>query len=335
MTLATARVRRSFIVRYHTPMVSFVAKDAMRLDLLLVQEGGIRSRSEAQRMIADGCVRLRGKITRKASAAVRAGDCVECACAVATIPESSLRDVEPHDLRLSVLYEDAVCMVINKPAGFAVHSGAGMKPGTVTLLSGIAHLFQERALPFQQESVLAHRLDKDTTGCLLLAKSPAVHQALQRQFAERHVRKMYIALVAGIPVHPRAIIDAPIGRHPVRRTRMTVMGGRKSREARSTYELLARGELCSLLRCDLATGRTHQVRVHLAAIGHPILGDRTYRNAASDRLREQYGIPSPCLHAWKLSFASPADEQEHDVVAPLPIMFQEVMQKVSITPFPV
>lgn len=292
-----------------------------------MKEGGIRSRAEAQRMIEGGLVRVRGRAVKKSSFAVREGDCVEC-----TYPPSSPVDVviEPVDLRLAVLYEDATCLVIDKPAGIAVHHGAGMKPGTMTLLSGIAFLFRERGLPFHHDAVLAHRLDKDTTGCLLLAKSPAAHQALQRQFAVRRVRKMYLALVAGIPAHPRAIIDAPIGRHPLRPTRMTVLGGRKSREARSTYEILAQGERCALLQCDIATGRTHQVRVHLSAIGHPILGDRTYRNALSDRLREQHGIPSPCLHAWKLAFMSPADQREHEVMAPVPAGFREAMRKVGI-----
>lgn len=299
----------------------------MRLDILLVKEGGIRSRAEAQRCIDAGLVRVCGRVVKKSSSSVRLGDSVQYK---EYCPSPSDTAVCVRDLNLPVLYEDASCVVINKPAGFAVHPGAGMKLGAVTLLNGVAHLFQERGLPFEQDAVLAHRLDKDTTGCLLLAKTPAVHQTLQRQFAERRVRKIYLALVAGIPQHPHAIIDAPIGRHPVRRTQMTVIGGRKSREAQSTYEVLAHGEECSLLQCDLATGRTHQVRVHLAAIGHPILGDRTYRSAHSDRLREQYDIASPCLHAWKLAFSSPADQKEHEVLASLPSAFREILGRVGM-----
>lgn len=308
-------------------MASFVAKMPMRLDILLVKEGDVRSRAEAQRLIDAGFVRVGGRVVKKSSTTIRAGENVDWEEHSISPSDVAIGVV---DLRLSVLYEDSLCLVVNKPAGLPVHPGAGMKAGTETLLSGVAFLFQERGLPFARDAVLAHRLDKDTTGCLLLAKTPAVHQALQRQFAERQVRKMYLALVAGMPKHPHAIIDAPIGRHPLRPTQMTVLGGKKSREARSTYEVLARGEQCSLLQCNLATGRTHQVRVHLTAIGHPILGDRTYRNAASDRLREQYGIASPCLHAWKLAFTSPVDQREHEVVAPLPFVFQEVMQKVGL-----
>ena len=315
---------------YAETMVSFVAKAPMRLDLLLVKEEGVRSRAEAQRLIEAGLVRVRGRVVKKSSCSVRVGDCVEYDGPVAQSHGSALQRIEIRDLHLPILYEDDACLVINKPVGFAVRPGAGMKPETVTLLCGIAHLFQERGFPFEQDAVLAHRLDKDTTGCLLLAKTSLVHQALQRQFAERRVRKMYLALVAGIPEHPRAIIDAPIGRHPVRRTQMTVVGGRGSREARSTYEVLAEGKECSLLQCDLATGRTHQVRVHLTAIGHPILGDRTYRNAASDHLREQYSIPSLCLHAWKLAFISPADQREHEVVAPLPSPFRDILKRMEI-----
>lgn len=304
----------------------------MRLDLFLVKEKGVQSRAEAQRLIAAGLVTVDGRVMKKSSASVKAGARVECEERPPPSPETALRAA---DLHLPVLYEDAACLVINKPAGFAVHPGAGMTSETMTLLSGIAHLFEERGLPFQRDAILAHRLDKDTTGCLLLAKVPEVHQALQRQFAARQVRKIYLALVAGLPHHPRAIIDAPIGRHPLRPTQMTVIGGRRSREAQSTYEVLAQGEGCSLLQCDLATGRTHQVRVHLAAIGHPILGDRTYRNADSDRLRECYSISGPCLHAWKLTFTSPADSREHAVTAPLPSSFREVLGRVGVEcPFP-
>lgn len=298
----------------------------MRLDLFLVQERMVQSRAEAQRLIRAGCVQVGGRVVKKSSSSVGVGARVQCT--ESSPPRETI--VRSVDIYLSVLYEDAACLVINKPAGLAVYPGAGMKPETMTLLSGIAHLFQERGLLFQQDAVLAHRLDKDTTGCLLLAKNPAFHQVLQRQFADRRVRKIYLTLVAGIPKHLSAIIDAPIGRHPLRPTQMTVIGGRKSREARSMYEVLAQGEECSLLCCDLATGRTHQVRVHLAAIGHPILGDRTYRSTDSDRLREHYSILGPCLHAWKLTFTSPADQREHAVTAPLPSGFREVMGRVGI-----
>lgn len=286
-----------------------------RLDAFLGSDGRMLSRAKAQKAIEEGLVMVNDEVVRKPAHRVQEGDKVSLE---SPAPDKTDQTITPVDLHLPILYEDDACMVIDKPAGIAMHPGAGMAPGDVTMLHGIAHLFRERSLPFSTDSVLVHRLDKETTGCLLVAKTPAAHRFLQGQFETRTVKKTYLALVAGIPEHQTATVDAPIGRSVSDRTQMTVFHAGKTREARTTYRILASGKNAALLECDLHTGRTHQVRVHLSSIGHPILGDGTYTSLLSERLAQEYDIRNLCLHAWKLAFTSPADEKEHTVEAPVP-----------------
>src|SRR3989338_8531562 len=194
-----------------------------------------------------------------------------------------------------------------------------MHEGEKTILHGIAYLFQKKNLPFSSEAVLVHRLDKETTGCLLIAKSPAAHIALQKQFADRTVSKTYLALVAGVPSPPAATIDAPIGRSTHDRTTMGIQGASGFREAQTTYRTVSVSSKkdCALLTCDLHTGRTHQIRVHLSSVGHPVLGDGTYTSVLSERVTQDYDIHGLCLHAWKLEFVSPEDGERHMVTASL------------------
>lgn len=295
-------------------MPEWVVSFPERLDVFLASEGRSISRARAQKAIDDGRVMVNEEVVAKASVRLQEGDKVTL-----TGEEERADDtIVSADLGLSVLYEDGVCMVLNKPAGIAVHPGAGMGPGERTVLHGISFLFAERSLPFSPDAVLVHRLDKETTGCLLVAKTREAHRMLQGQFETRTIGKQYLALVAGIPEHEAALIDAPLGRSASVRTQMAVTGGIGGREAQTTYHVLASGTHASLLLCDLHTGRTHQVRVHLSSIGHPVLGDGTYQNTMSERLSQDFDIRSLCLHAWKLRFSSPADGKEHEVVAPLP-----------------
>jgi 23S rRNA pseudouridine1911/1915/1917 synthase len=297
-----------------------------RLDVFLASEGRVLSRAKAQKAIEDGRVKVNEVTTRKASLRLQEGDRVALEEETRTTDDS----IQPFDLGLTVLFEDDACLVIDKPAGIAVHPGAGMAPGEKTMLHGISFLFSERSLPFSPDSVLVHRLDRDTTGCLLVAKEPAVHLQLQKQFETRTVDKRYLALVAGIPDHPAAVIDAPIGRSTSDRTTMAVSGSASAREARTTYRLLQAGNRAALLECELHTGRTHQVRVHLASINHPVLGDGTYANGASERLAQEFDIRSICLHAWRLTFTSPTDAAVHAVTAPLPREFEGVLKRIGI-----
>lgn len=298
----------------------------VRLDVYLAFKAGW-SRIRVRDAVRGGFAMVNGRIARKAALVVRAGDVVELRDD--GVPMTETR-IAPMDIDLPVLYEDDRCLVLSKPAGIPVHPGAGIPRDAPTVLHGIVRLFQERDIPFSSSAVLVHRLDKDTTGCLLVAKTAADHKALQQQFADRTIGKTYLALVAGHPNPPSAVIDAPIGRHATERTKMAMMGTTKAREARTTYRTLATGRDVSLVRCDLHTGRTHQLRVHLAGIGSPILGDPTYGTASSEAIGNSYGIDGLRLHAWRLSFTSPATGATVEVACPLPPPFLAALDRAGI-----
>lgn len=308
-------------------MIDHIVIAPMRLDVFLTNEKAAISRVKAAEMIRAGSVLVNGRIARKPALVLIAGDVVSLSDSGELVTETRLRS---SDLSLQVLYEDDACFVLGKPAGISVHPGAGIPKEADTILHGIAHLFAERRLPFSSASVLVHRLDKETTGCLLVAKTAAAHKALQEQFAERSVKKIYLALVAGVPSPAEAVIDAAIGRSTGDRTKMTVFGSSKTREARTTYSTLDASNEAALLACELHTGRTHQLRVHLHAIQHPILGDVSYNNMKSEKLAEKLGITSLCLHAWKLTFTSPADGKTRTVEAPVPSPFREALDHAGV-----
>jgi len=299
-------------------MHSWTATATVRLDVFIFEKEATVSRVKARDVIKDGLVMVNGRVARKAAMMLSEGDKVEMSDSGEPVTETRITAM---DLDLPVLYEDKACLVLNKPAGIPVHPGAGIPKDAPTILHGIAHLFAERKIPFTSASVLVHRIDKDTTGCLLVAKTAAHHKALQAQFEERSVKKFYLALVAGAPNPHSAVIDASIGRSPGDRTRMTILGSSKTREARTTYRTLSASSHAALLSCELHTGRTHQIRVHLHGIGHPILGDASYQSPTSQRLAQENDIDSLALHAWKITFHSPADEKDHEVTAnPPPFM---------------
>lgn len=293
---------------------------------MLTGKDGIKSRAVAQRLIEDGLVRVNGRKVTKASKDVSSSDELTWLLPKgAEVPQGAVSSIE-----LPVLYEDDACMVISKPAGLTVHPGNGTKEDEETLLDALRPVFEKKGLPFSEAEVLVHRLDKDTTGCLLVAKNGKAHMALQKQFADRTVDKRYLTLVAGKPTPPAAVIDAPIGRHMNERTRMSVHQAVSARGAKTTYRTLGSDDGASLLECELHTGRTHQIRVHLKTIGHPVVGDATYGTGASHDLAEKLGIDFLCLHAWKLSFESPT-KKKVSVVCPLPEKFSKTLKKLEIS----
>lgn len=312
-------------------MPTWTAEAAGRLDAFLAKVQPDVSRVKAGARIRDGQVLLNGRIVRKPAHRVKAGDRVECSAKEEPASESHIAPVNQH---LTILYEDAACMVIDKPAGLSVHPAPSMAQGTETLLNGIAFLFKKKRLPFHAAHILVHRLDRETTGCLLIAKTPQAHAALQKQFKTRTIRKTYLAIVAGVPKHAEATIDAPIGRNLTDRTRMSVLKTGVSRDAQTSYRTLDHADTAALLACDLHTGRTHQIRVHLAAIGHPLLGDPTYHSPESEKLSAEKKIRHLCLHAWKFAFASPADGKNHAVSAPLPDFWKSSLRNLSLRPTP-
>ncbi len=293
-------------------MTSWIVDRNVRLDRFLAEVAGI-SRVHARETIEAGCVLVNGRLARKAALIVETGETVASTSGGVLATETRVVQM---DIALPVLYEDDACFVLQKPAGIPVHPGAGIPKDAPTVLHGIAKLFADRGIPFAAAHVLVHRLDKDTTGCLLIAKTPDAHRVLQMQFEMRTVKKTYLALVYGRPSPAAAVIDAPIGRSTADRTKMTILGSASARDAKTTYRTLGTGTEASFVACDLHTGRTHQLRVHLAGIGHPILGDPSYSSSASANLTEKLGIASVCLHAWRLSFQSPATNETVIVESP-------------------
>jgi 23S rRNA pseudouridine1911/1915/1917 synthase len=284
-----------------------------RLDRFLARRLPEFSRSRIQALIELGHVRLQGAAA-KPSQRLRAGQRIRV-----SVPEPASARPLPETLPLRVVFEDAKLLVIDKPAGMVVHPGAGRASGTlvnallfhVKDLSGVGGVLRPG---------IVHRLDRGTSGLMVVAKDDATHRALSAQFAAREVEKEYLALVVGIPKQVRGEIRAPIGRDPIHRKRMSVRAPR-GRLAHSRYELLKRLPGAALLRVRIFTGRTHQVRVHLASIGHPVAGDATYggRRPGFERLQR------PALHAARLAFTHPASGERVSFEAPLPDDLRQVI----------
>jgi 23S rRNA pseudouridine1911/1915/1917 synthase len=231
----------------------------------------------------------------KASESVRAGDEI-----LWREPPPAARDEQlpAQKMPLEILYEDDFLAVLNKPAGVIVHPGAGHRDGT--LVSGLLHHFGKLSESGGVDRPgIVHRLDKETSGCLIVAKTDAAHRSLAAQFASQRVSKIYLALVAGTPRWRSGVVDAPIGRHPVNRKKMAVRPSGRGRAAVTEYRLLDSTGEVSLLECRPRTGRTHQIRVHLKHLGCPVLGDAIYGRRGN--------FPRHMLHAWKLQFQHPID----------------------------
>lgn len=278
-----------------------------RLDHVLHEWMPGQSRSRIQTWIKDGRVRVNGSLA-KPSFELQGGERIEVEPADPPPLKASAED-----LPIEVLYQDRDVVVVNKPAGMVVHPGAGVARGT--LVNALLHHFQSLSgVQGDLRPGIVHRLDRFTSGALVVAKNDDAHRELQRQFAEREVRKIYSALVQGQPPDAGRI-EKPIARDRVRRTRMTTRTG-QGREADTAYEVVERFERCSLLRVDLGTGRTHQIRVHLASLGHPVVGDTLYGAAAVP------GLGRFLLHAYQLTFRSPANREVVTVTARLAPEFE-------------
>src|SRR3984893_11987819 len=280
----------------------------LRLDRFLADELPRLSRSRFQQLIRDGFVRLNGK-TARARDLLRTGDIVDL-----TEPPPEKITTQPEAIPLDILFEDDDLIVINKPPGLVVHPGAGHREHTLVnallhhcpILSGIGG---------EERPGIVHRLDKDTSGCLVIAKNDEAHRELSVQFADRTVEKIYLALVAGKLRKTAGVIEEKIGRHPVDRQRMSVTS-RRGRTAKTEYRVLHSSDEVSLIECRLHSGRTHQIRVHLHHLGHPVLGDKVYgARLAKNFLRQM-------LHAWKLGFEHPRTKKWKNFEASLPNDFE-------------
>jgi 23S rRNA pseudouridine1911/1915/1917 synthase len=268
------------------------------------------TRSRAQALVVDGAVRVDGRAVGRSHRLVE-GESVSLPEIVAPV----VTGPEPEDLALVVRYEDADVVVVAKPVGLVVHPGGGHPAGT--LVNGLLHRYPEIAeVGDPARPGIVHRLDRDTSGLLVVARSPLAYERLVAALGEHHVERRYLALVRGRPDSPRGRIDAPIGRAARHRERMAVVTG--GRPARTNYELLEERSGWALLACGLETGRTHQIRVHLQAIGHPVAGDPVYGVPGPPGLTRQF------LHATRISFAHPTTGEHIELEEPLPADLQAV-----------
>ena len=298
--------------------MTFIADAAgQRLDAFLANALPDMSRSAVQKLLENGCVMLNGKPGKK-NDRVNEGDEIQV-----TLPEPKKLDVEAKDIPLDIVYEDDDVLVINKPKGLVVHPAAGHNDDT--LVNGL--LFARADALSGINGVLrpgiVHRIDKDTSGLLAVAKNDLAHTVLASQLKDHTMTRTYEAIVCGSFREDSGTVDAPIGRHPTDRKKMCVTQ-RNSKEAVTHWEVVARYRGYTHVRCRLETGRTHQIRVHMAHIGHPILGDTVYGHK-----KPELGQDSQCLHAGILCFRHPRDGRPVMVMAPLPDYFEWVLKKLE------
>jgi 23S rRNA pseudouridine1911/1915/1917 synthase len=308
-----------------------------RLDRVLVAELSATlslSRSQVERWIEGGLVQVNGKAITKPAYKVVAGDTIE----VEVVPEKPTH-VTPLELPLEIVYEDKHLLVINKPFGLSMHPGAGNV--THTLANAVVHHVGKKQLAVGESDRpgIVHRLDKDTTGVVVVAKSTAVHGALSKQFAERTVGRSYYALVFSTPRANRPIqtqdageISAPIGRHPTNRKLMAVVEA--GRQSVTTWKVVERFAHGTLVECALKTGRTHQIRVHMNYIGCPVIGDRSYgefSNLPKTLERAATAFGRQALHAATLSFTHPVTQERLSFSAKLPEDFEGLVEAFRAT----
>ena len=295
-------------------------RDGERLDVFAARLLPQLSRSRVRRLIDGGLVTLDGRPAAKAGVKLEAGQRVEL-----TVPPPEPAELEPEAIPLRIVYEDDDLLVVDKPAGLAVHPSPGHSRHTL-VHAILAHCPQLSSIGGEGRPGIVHRLDKDTSGLIIVAKHDDAHRSLARQLKERQMEKRYLALVEGLVEPPEGVIEAPIARHPRRRQRMAVVEG--GREARTRYKLLREVGGRSLLEVRPETGRTHQIRVHLAAIDHPVAGDRVYgrRDAGRWPLRRHF------LHAHGLVFHHPRTGERLELEAPLPEELAQALATLEGTP---
>ena len=288
-----------------------------RLDAFLARCVPELTRSAAQKLLEEGCVQRNGRPGKK-NDKLNIGDTIDV-----TVPEPKEVDIVAKDIPLDIVYEDEDVVVINKPKGLVVHPAAGHQDDT--LVNGLLHAMQGQLSGINGElrPGIVHRIDKDTSGLLAVAKNDYAHVMLASQLKDHTMARTYEAIVCGSFREDSGTVDAPIGRHPTDRKKMCVTQ-RNSKNAVTHWEVVARYRGYTHIRCKLETGRTHQIRVHMAHIGHPILGDTVYGHK-----KPELGQDSQCLHAGQLCFRHPRDGRPVLVFAPLPQYFEAVLEKLK------
>jgi 23S rRNA pseudouridine1911/1915/1917 synthase len=285
-----------------------------RLDKILVAHLPEFSRSRLQSLIKDGLVLVDGRPATKGGTVVEDGQVVDV-----TIPDVQPANLVPEDIPLDIIFENKDLMVINKPAGMVVHPAAGHSAGTL-VHAALAHAPDMDGISGEVRPGVVHRLDKETSGLIVMAKNDYSHQWLQDQFRLRKVTKVYQALTDGAPPTPTGRIEAPIGRDPSHRQRMAIVSAEKGREAITEYHTLATYQKHTLLEAHPYTGRTHQIRLHLAFIGCPIVGDTLYGHR-----HPTLPIQRHFLHAYRLTIELPGENIPRTFEAPLPDELQAIL----------
>ena len=298
-------------------MTLFADTAGERLDAFSARSVEGLTRSAAQRLLDEGCVLVNGKPGKK-NLKLNISDEVSVA-----IPEPKTVDIEARDIPLDIVYEDDDVLVINKPKGLVVHPAAGHQDDT--LVNGLMYAMGDNLSGINGElrPGIVHRIDKDTSGLLAVAKNDLAHVVLASQLKDHTMARTYECVVCGNFKEDSGTVDAPIGRHPSDRKKMCVTE-RNSRNAVTHWEVIRRYRGYTHIRCKLETGRTHQIRVHMAHIGHPILGDTVY-----GRKKPELGQSSQVLHAGILCFKHPRDEHPVMVMADLPQYFKDVLEKLE------
>lgn len=284
----------------------FDHEEANRIDKYLVEKLPDFSRSRIQKFIRDGNVLINQKATNKGGTTVEKGDLIQV-----TIPPVIESSLIPEDIRLDIIFENDDLIVVNKPAGMVVHPGAGHSAGTL-VHAILSHAPGLEGIGGEHRPGIVHRLDKDTSGIILIAKNDKSHHFLQDQFRNRSVQKSYYALTDGFPPTNVGRIEAPIGRDPSHRKQMAIVPLQRGREAQTEYKVIEKYQKHSLVAAYPHTGRTHQIRLHLAFIGCPIVGDRIYGHR-----KQSVQAKRQMLHAYQIKISIPGSSEPHEFIAPI------------------
>lgn len=292
------------------------ADNGTRLDSYLAEQLEGISRSYLQKLIGDQLILVNQKAV-KANYKIKTGDQL-----LVQIPEAAPIAIQPEPMDLDIVYEDSDLLIVNKPVGLVVHPAHGHYSGT--LVNGLlAHCTDLSGINGKMRPGIVHRIDKDTSGLLMIAKNDLAHQHLAEQLKEHSIKRAYYALVQGVISEPAGLVDAPIGRHEVDRKKMAVTF-KNSKEARTHYYVKERFARTTFIECRLETGRTHQIRVHMAYLGHPLVGDPLYGTR-----KNNLDFPGQALHAYALGFVHPRTGEELYFEAPLPEHFQTVLKTLA------
>lgn len=284
-----------------------------RLDVYLSQEFEDKSRSYIQKLVDEGNVTVNDK-NKKSNYKLKINDKVTL-----NLPELEELVIQPENIELDILYEDSDLIVINKPQGMVVHPAPGNYTGTL-VNALVYHCKDLSGINGVARPGIVHRIDKDTSGILVIAKNDNSHKKLAEQLKEHSMKREYVALVEGIIKEESGMVDKPLGRHPKERIKMAIVSGGK--RAITHYEVVERFERNTLVKCILETGRTHQIRVHMSYIGHPLVGDPVYGYK-----KQKFNLNGQMLHAKKLGFIHPATEKYMEFEAEIPDYFIDVLKK--------